>query len=252
MLFAAAVVLAPAAQASTIQFTTPASGLAGGQPVLATATFTIAEGSISVQLANQLADPKADVQNLNGITFQIRDANENPINLPGLALSSSSSEAIFIGADGTYSAPASITPNWGLSLVLGSAGNPGTTASLCALTGCNPNHNPGAEETLIGPPNAVTGTYAQANGSIAGSNPHNPFLYEQATFVLSSGLITGPFQISDVVFSFGTSANNDVVAGALNGPVEAPEPATVASLATGLLLVSLGIVRRRQDRGQRS
>jgi hypothetical protein len=93
--------------------------------------------------------------------------------------------------------------------------------------------NTGPADLIIGP--STGGVYSNANDSIAGNDPHNPFINQTATFVIATGATNGA-TISDVVFSFGTAPGDNVAV---------PIPAAVWLFVSGLVGL-IGIARRRQ------
>jgi hypothetical protein len=94
----------------------------------------------------------------------------------------------------------------------------------------------GPDQTIVGAPGA-TNTYADANGSIAGNNPHNPFLAINATFQIAGLGVTEQSEISNVVLFFGTgpipisAVCND---GCAPGVTIVPEPTSLGLLGAGL------------------
>ena len=90
------------------------------------------------------------------------------------------------------------------------------------------------EHLIIGPP-GPSNVYSNANNSIAGNGPLNPFLRDFGQFDVTDPGITFDTQVSNVVFSFGTEAENNVPAGN-NIP---DSDATVALL--GLALMGLAV-----------
>ena len=100
-----------------------------------------------------------------------------------------------IAADGTFTDGNVVDTGWALS-------NVGSTFHLNVLgTAIGPAH------LIIGGPDHSS-VYSNANGSIAGNGPHNPFLGLSAVFLIVDPGITADTQVSNVVFSFGTSFNN--------------------------------------------
>jgi len=97
----------------------------------------------------------------------------------------------------------------------------------------------GPHDLIIGPPGAG-GIYSNANGSIAGNQPHNPFINQTATFTLALIGATSSTVISNVVFSFGTQEGSNVAA--------VPVPAAVWLFASGLIALA-GIARRNRGNG---
>jgi hypothetical protein len=87
------------------------------------------------------------------------------------------------------------------------------------------------------------GPYTNANGSITGNPPHNPFLDESATFTIMDSTFTSATVPSNVVFGFGTQFGSEV-----NGSLSAsgsavPEKNTMLLIGTGLVL--FGSFRKR-------
>jgi len=111
----------------------------------------------------------------------------------------------------------------------------------------------GPENTIIGAP-ASGGTYANANNSITGNDPHNPFLAQSATFTFSfTGGVTANSlsSLSNVMFQFGTTDNQFQLGSCTAGctptiTTSVPEPETYAMILSGLGL--LGFVARRRRR----
>jgi hypothetical protein len=131
-----------------------------------------------------------------------------------------------VAGDGSFMDAGTVSPtHWALQ-------TPGSQLLLNDLTGGQP------KQTIIGSPNS-SGVYSNANGSIAGNGPHNPFLFGPVTFTLNVTGVTAASTITAATFSFGTVAGQDVA-----GVV--PEPASVTLIALGLTTVTaLAGLRRR-------
>jgi hypothetical protein len=206
------------AYANVYDFNTPPGATAGGQPVDAHATFTTGAGTLTLTLTNLLANPKSIIQAISDIFFSVSGATG-----AGTGLYDPTASYITIAANGTSSAAAAPTHHaWDLTYG-------GGTFHLDKLCGKNTCGTPAG--LIIGP-----GPYTNANGSIAGNKPHNPFVDQTATFTFLLAGVTANSVISNVVFSFGTETGTNVAV---------PIPAAVWLFASGLLAL-IGIARRRQ------
>ena len=221
------------AQASAI-YTTSAGATVSDGAVDASATFALVNGNqLQITLTDNLANPKSVGQLISDLQFSISGVT-------GLSLSSMSSTGITINGNHTPTTDGTVNSGW-IEGVFGSG------FLLCVI--CAPSFPKDAApaELIIGP-----GPYTNANGSIAGNSPHNPFLYQTATFTLSGTGITSSTSVSNVVFSFGTQFGSDVTGtpggGGVTlgaGPVPEPGSATLAAGAFGILAL---VLRRRHNR----
>jgi hypothetical protein len=196
--------------------------------VSASADFDVGDGTLTITLRNLLADPTSVGQNVSDLQFTLSS---------GATLSapiSSSADLITVNADGSTTAGGTgVDTRWGF----GSFGGGFILCVICPSGVSTPDSVEPAH-TLIGP-----GPYTSANASIAGNGPHNPFLNGTATFVFADDSITADTTVSDVVFSFGTTAGVDVPGEGGGGGGAIPEP--VSMILTGCGLAALVIVRRR-------
>src|SRR5262249_866643 len=145
--------------------------------------------TLSIVLANLQANPTDVAQLLSDLSFTLGNGGS----LTGATLASSAGQEITVAADGTFTLGSTVATGWVPTLG-------GTSGSLDVLGagGAGPSH------LIIGPP-GPGGTYSNANGSIAGNKPHNPFLNDVATFSITGSGITADTTITGVTFSFGTT-----------------------------------------------
>lgn len=144
-------------------------------------------------------------------------------------LQSSSAQEITVALNGTFTTGATVSTGWALGTLNGGLILCVTCPSNASVSSpaVNPSH------LLLGPPGPGN-LYSNANGSIAGNKPHNPFLNQTATFTISSTSITSNTTVTGATFSFGTSAGVTV-----GGVPQVPEPGTYSMLASGLGLLAL-------------
>jgi len=211
--------LASTAAALNFTFQT-ASGAteAGGNPVSARANMTTGDGTLSITITNLIINPNTVAQNVSDLFFALDGGASTG------TLDSSVGNLVNIAGDGTATPVGSDSTGWAFSYDA-STGFHLDGLGLAA-------HVPAY--TIVGAPGAG-GIYSNANGSIAGNGPHNPFLDQSATFNLSIAGITADTRISDVIFSFGTTPGNNV--GVPDGGL------TIMMLGAGL--VGIAVLRRK-------
>jgi hypothetical protein len=197
-------------------------------PVDAEAVFTTGIGTITITLTNLEANPTSVVQNLSDLLFTVGQGS-----LSASTETGATSQEITVNSNGSFSlGPVLTTPAAVGWIYAGSA----TSGSLDVLAagGAGPAH------LIIGPPGSG-GTYSNANGSIAGNGPHNPFLDQTATFTLTAPNISASSTITSATFSFGTTAGVNVAGQAT------PEPSSlVLGLAALGLVSAVGLHRTRR------
>jgi hypothetical protein len=224
--------------ADSITFQTAAgtNETTGGKPVAAQALVTTSNGLITVTLSNLLGiNGNPSISNAGQLLSDFEFTLSSSSNSVSYASGSGTANLIDIGSGGvvTAASPASTTAlGWGL-------GVSGDTVSLNGLGGTN---TPG--DLLVGAA-CGSGTYCNANSSIASNGPHNPFALNGTTFSITDSAVTDSTTVSAATFSFGT-ASGDNAPGILVSTV--PEPPTVLLFGTCMLLGLAFITRRRAAR----
>jgi hypothetical protein len=214
--------LTPQASASEVTFTIPAGTQVGGLPVSATATFTTLDGRLEISLTNTLVNPTAIIQNLSDLGFTLSSGQTTG------TLAASSGLERTVNDDGTFTDGGVVDTGWALE-----ASGAGQRVHVLG-TAIGPAH------TIIGEPDAGD-LYSNANNSIAGNGPHNPFLAGEVTFSIDIAGLTTADTVTQAIFSFGTEEGNNVVV---------PEPTSM--LLMGGMFAGLGAFgyRRRFIRQQ--
>ena len=226
--------------ASATTFTIPASTTVGGQPVSTNAVFTIYDGlgQIDIQLNNTQANPTSVIQALSGLSFVLSTGQTS-----GSLLSMSGTQRT-INSDGSYSDGSTINSGWVLQT--------GSVLRLCVLCA----GGTGPDYTLIGPEGAdADSLYNNANGSIAGNGPHNPFFGDSLSFSLSVPGLTSDSAISSATFFFGTTEGQDFVTVGgctvdCGGPTRTPQntvPEPSTFILFGLALLGFSAWQRKQQ-----
>jgi hypothetical protein len=218
------------AAASTITYSTPSGSLQGTLPVDASATFVTSANTITITLTNLEANVTTVAQNLSDLFFTTNGGTTTS----ATSLSSSGLERT-VNSNGTFTDGSVVSTGWGLDAA--AAG----TIHLDDLGFAGPQH------TIIGPP-AGGGLYSNANGSIAGNGPHNPFLAQSVFFTLTVPGVTSGTQITSATFSFGTESGNNVTGRCVGDnctPTATPEPATLTLFGSGLAFLGTRLRRKK-------
>jgi hypothetical protein len=213
--------------ASTSAFYSIISTDTAGDPIDATALFGLdSTGDLTLTLTNLEANIKDVGQSVTGIKFNLSG-------LTGRATPSSQT-----GAQATVNSTTSLTNDgsgallypWGATTSL-------PTVTLSALGSGQP------QASILGP--ETSGEYPNANGSIAGNGPHNPFVVATATFDFTGlgGLTNKNITtiLSSVSIGFGTAGTDYVPANL----VATPEPGSIILFLTGGIGLLVAGTRRR-------
>ena len=218
----------------TSTFTTASGATTSGGAVDATAMFTTGNGFVDVTLTNLESNPTAVSQTISDLSFAVSGAT-------GAATYSSSQPTttqINVNSDRSYSTP---TPTTGTTYFAISTKR--STVTLDALANGGKGGTTPAGE-IIGAPGPGN-TYSNANSSIIGNGPHNPFLNQTATFDILLSNVTSGSTISNVVFSFGTTPEYlDGVPGPT--PPAVPEPSSIWLLSGVVAYAGFLVYRRGQ------
>jgi hypothetical protein len=217
-------------RANSVTFVTPAGSTAGGQPVSAEAVFTTSMNTLTITLTNLQANPTSVVQNLSDLFFTLSSGQTTG------TLTSSSGMERTVNGNGSFTDGSVVPTGWKLST------GPLELNDLAAGAA-------GPAHLIIGPPDGL-GQYSNANGSIAGNKPHNPFLAGPVMFTLDIPGVTVDSTVSSATFSFGTTAGVNVP-GMVPMPF-VPEPSSLVLVGVAVAGLAVGHGRRRRPEGSKA
>jgi hypothetical protein len=160
-------------------------------PVSGSATFTTGEGFITVTLTNLIANPLSAGQLLNALSFTLSSGETSG------TLGNNSANLRTIQANGSFKDFGPSSTGWAL------ANNVSGGLELCVL--CTELGGAGPSRLLIGAP-GPSGSYQNANRSIAANGPHNPFTTGIATFTLNVPGVTASTTATSSRFFFSTQS----------------------------------------------
>lgn len=214
-----------AAHADTFTFT--GNGTTGGGAVNTTATVTTGAGFIDILLTNNTVNPTDVAQNISDFEI-VLNTTVGPATYNGTQTNTTAT----VASGGSFTTGTS-NNTWALT-------NPASNEIMLndlAAGACGP------QCTILGQPGPAG--YSNANGSIAGNGPHNPFFFETGNFDILAAGVTASTVVTGVTFSFGTTPGVDVP----GVPSSTPLPGAFG-LFGSVLFGGLGVSRWRKRRAR--
>lgn len=180
---------------TNFSFTAGTAGTSSYQNASGTIT-AYDDGTVVITITNNLLNSQVISvgQNVSGLYF-----TASTLNGPGSILNSTGT-LIGISSSGA-SVDNQSTIGWAFANNIVINGELGS--AVCVICqGMSAPATPG--QTIIGWDGG--NSYVNANGSIVGNDPHNPFLAQTATFTLNMPGVTSATQFTNITVQFGTTA----------------------------------------------
>ncbi|HUY89413.1 MAG TPA: hypothetical protein VMV10_11825 [Pirellulales bacterium] len=183
-----------------------------GAPVSAEAVVATGNGTVTIDLTNTENPTFSTTQVLTGFTLTLGNGATSG------NVTQSSADVVVVHSDGTIQ-------DLGSNPIFGDV-----TINHTTYTGWTLGAGPYLSVFGTGSPNfggLDYQTHYDANGSISGNSPHNPFSRGTIQFVMSVAGVTADTSVTGGTFQFGTNQNGGYVVTVPDGLTPVPEPGTL-------------------------